>query len=421
MKILFVHKFFPTQFRHLANALAEDSGNEVVALTGPDTGDPAHTRPIQSSAIRVVRFSHSEPDKDPGPARFAEPVAKDMALGWAVFKAAEKLRDADGFVPDIVCANTLWGECTFVKEVYPSAKLLAYFDIYYRLRGTDTDFGPGAPPPADSRLSLMTKNATLALAAARMDWGVVPSNWQQGLLPASIRDRVSVAHEGIDTRLARPGERAVQVAGKGIRLTKADEVVTFAARFLESVRGFETFMRAVPTILSQRPNAHIVIIGAELPPPNTPNVDRVSQLPALRRELGDRLDERRVHFPGRLAYADYLAVMQISTVHVYLTVPFILSWSMLEAMSCGAVLVGADNSPVTEVIQHERNGLLVDFFDPDAVADAAVRVLRHENRMSDLAAAGQKTIREKYDFRTVCFPRHLGIIKKLIAGQPTTD
>jgi glycosyltransferase involved in cell wall biosynthesis len=418
MKILFAHKFFPTQYRHLAITLAGNQNNQVVALTDSLVGgDPAHVRPCDGAKIRVVSYSEAMPDRPINRPPYGEKIDPDMWTAFAVYRTAVRLRDEDRFEPDIICANTLWGESLFLKEVFPNAKMLAYMDLFYHASGPNYEFNPNITVDVEHRLQMLTKNATLSLAAASMDWGVAATQWQRGLFPQDFQHRISVAHDGIDTNVARPNDVTIKIADKNLTLTNSDEIVTFAARQLERVRGFEPFLRAVPAILKQRPNAHILIIGSEYSAHQGSARPEVTLLGTLRGELGKALDTARVHFLGRLDYNTFISVLQLSSVHVYLTYPMMLSWSMLEAMSCGAVVVGSNNAPVTEVITDEQNGMLVDFFDPGAVANAVTQILQHPDLMAELGRAGRTTIVDRFDLQTVCLPQQLQLIDNLLQGE----
>ena len=194
-------------------------------------------------------------------------------------------------------------------------------------------------------------------------------------------------------------------------------MITFVSRRLEPYRGFHVFMRALPRLLRERPQAHVLIVGGDeagygQPPPGGGTWREV-----LWAEVGGVLDRSRVHFLGRVPYAEFVALLQLSSVHVYLTYPFVLSWSMIEAMACGCAVVASATPPVLEVIEDGGNGLLVDFFDTDRIVDAVSRVLDHPDRMRAMRAAARRTAIERYDFATVCLPRHVELIERIAARR----
>ena len=230
------------------------------------------------------------------------------------------------------------------------------------------------------------------------------------------RDRISVIFDGVDTTELAP-DPAIRMRPNNVPLTPANEVITFANRHLEPYRGFHVFMRALPRLLRERPHAHVLIAGGDGtgygPPPRAGGTWRE----VLLAEVGGDLDRSRVHFLGRLPYATFVALLQLSSVHVYLTYPFVLSWSMIEAMSCGCAVVGSATPPVQEVISDGQNGLLVDFFDSNQLVDAIHRVLDHPNRMQAMRAAARQTVVERYDLTTVCLPRRVDLVEQLAASK----
>ncbi len=333
--------------------------------------------------------------------------------------AASRSGDPEkGFTPDLICAGALWGESLYLRELFPKAKILTYLEFFYRGEGTGLDFDKTRMPGPEVTLRLLTKNAGISWSAAIMDWGITSLDWQRDLFPAILQPRISVIHEGIDTERAAPETAKITIDGTGVSLTEKDEVVTFAARFLEKLRGVEGFLQAVPEILARRPKARILVIGSEVDKdPLWTSETGESLMASIRGQWSDDVDTSRIHFIGRLDHDRFLEVLKVSSVHVYLTYPFILSWSMLEAMACGAAPVGSDNPPVTEIITQGENGLLVDFFDPSAIAEAVSGLLADSNRRRALAAAARRTIVERYDLRTVCLPRQLNLIGQLMAGN----
>ena len=368
MKVLFLHQNFPAQFRQLVEALAQDPNNELMAFKQPPE------RQYPGVAIVAYRFL-SEPDPTIHPL-LREMEAK-MLRGEAVAEAARRLHTL-GWNPDVIVAHPGWGEALFVKDVWPNARLIVYAEYYYRAEGQDFNFDPEYPdedPQTLHRLKL--KNSVMLQAIAEADDIWCPTEWQKSTFPDWIQGRIKVIHEGIDTDVFKPDPKVeFQIGNKGIDLKRGDEIITYAARSLEPVRGFHIFMRAIPEILRKRPKAHIIIMGAEPPAYGRPPADAPSWLKKMLAEVGDQLDPARVHFVGFLPPEAYRAVLQISTVHVYLTYPFLLSWSLLEAMACGAFIVGSDTAPVREVITDGKNGHLAPFFSPDKLAQTVIKHLK---------------------------------------------
>jgi glycosyltransferase involved in cell wall biosynthesis len=409
MRLLFLHKNLPGQFRRLAPALAAKPGREVVTL-----GERMPGKGFAHPGLRDCWYPRPKgAGKDTH--HYIRRLEANVRRGQAVYRALTGLR-RDGFSPDVVVAHPGWGETLFLKDVYPDTKLLCFWEFFYRSKGSDLGFDPEFPASVDAALRSRMHNATHLSAFEDCDWGVAPTRWQRSLFPAFMRERISVLFEGVDADVARPDPGAgFQVPG-GPRLTREDEVLTYVARNLEPYRGFHTFMRALPEILQRRPNCRVLVVGSEGVSYGAAPKGGGSWRAALMEEtgLGSCPGFERVLFLGRLAYEDYLAVLRVSSVHLYMTYPFVLSWSCLEAMSAGCLVLGADTAPVREVIDHERNGLLLeDMLDPACVAERAAEALEHRGEYGPLREAARETILEGYDFRTTGLPGYERLLAKL--------
>jgi len=397
MRLLFVHQNFPGQYRHLAAQYA-GAGHEVVAI-----GDKENLR-YQPRLPGVRLFAYEAPREDHA-GTFEASALRAMQRGRALAAAAAALRRA-GFRPDLVFAHIGWGEALFLKDIFPAAPLLLYCEFFYRGRGADMGFDPEFPPSAKSLLRLRVMNAPLLMSLDAADWGMAPTFWQQRQFPEAHKARMSVIHDGIDTDLALPEKNGLQ-----------EELITYVARNLEPYRGFHVFMRAIPEIQRRRPNARIVIVGGDavsysprLPPGQT-------YRERLLRELDGKIDLARISFLGRVPYRDYLALLRRSSVHVYLTYPFVLSWSLLEAMASGCLVIGSRTSPVEEVIEHGMNGLLTDFFDTQKLAAQVDEALQRQDQFRPLREAARRTVLERYDLKRVCLPAQRRLVEALLKGK----
>ena len=341
--------------------------------------------------------------------------------GEACYDAAVKLRDS-GFSPDVILAHHGWGESLFLKDVWPNARLGLYCELYHRATyphiGFDPEFDPGIREKDALRMRIRNQNNHLHFPVAEA--GLSPTHFQANTFPDSFRSRITVQHDGIDTDLVAPNPDAVLEIEGGPALTRDDEVITFINRNLEPYRGYHIFMRALPDLLKKRPNAQIVMLGGDetsygARPPKGQTWKQIF-IDEVRGRISDQ-DWARVHFLGRVPYERFLAMMQVSRVHVYLTYPFVLSWSLLEAMSAGAAIVASDTDPVKEAMVDGETGLFVDFFDQSALVTQTCRLLQDPDLRTKLGTAARQHIVETYDLRRTCLPKHLDWVDEL-SHQP---
>lgn len=357
MKVLFIHQNFPGQFRRIALQLAQDPDYQVLAIGKKGCPTLAGVRTLTYTLHRhPVEATH----------HYVRPFEAGVLHGQAVLRLLLKLK-ARGFVPDVIVAHSGWGETLFAKEAFPDVRLIHFCEYYYHAEGADVGFDPEFPVTLDDRARIRAKNALLLLNLENCDIAVTPTQWQKSLHPKIYHDKIQVIHEGIDTDFMCPHVEATFILPNGKALRTGDPVITYVARNLEPYRGFHAFMRALPLILERHPTCTVVILGGDdvsygSQPKDAPNW-RAKMLAEV------SIDSSRVHFMGKLPYADYRNLLRVSAAHIYLTYPFVLSWSALEAMACGCLVIGSKTAPVEEVIQDGKNGLLVDFFDQRAIAE----------------------------------------------------
>jgi glycosyltransferase involved in cell wall biosynthesis len=409
VRILFVHQNFPGQFGNLAGALGA-RGHDVMVLT-----DSANAQTIN---YKACKYEFAKREFAQAAIGLAAGLGPQLDRGEAAARAAETLKTKHDYTPDLIIANPGWGEAAFLKHVWPTAKMLVYAEFCYRPRGLDTDFDPEfQKPKLGGDMWVSTRRLPLLMAIDAADAAVSPTHWQANTFPQPYRDRISVIHDGIDSRRLRPSNHAtVDIPGTALRFRRGDEILTFVNRNLEPFRGYHTFMRALPKILERRPNAQVVIVGRNdvsygTAPPNGRTWQQI-----FLDEIGERIDKTRVHFVGRIPYATFVDLMKVSRVHAYLTYPFVLSWSMLEAMAAGALVIGSATPPVKEVIRDGDNGRLVDFFDVEGWADAIIEGLAEPQRFIPLRQAARETILRDYDLHSKCLPAMLRLVEKVGLG-----
>jgi glycosyltransferase involved in cell wall biosynthesis len=310
-----------------------------------------------------------------------------------------------------------WGESIALRSIFPKARFVVYCEYYYRGEGQDVNFDDRYGRfGADGLASVHCGNASTLLALADCDSGISPTFWQRSTFPVEFHHKIRVIHEGVDTEMARPNPRARFRLPGGRWLTRRDEVVTFATRSLEPLRGFTTLTRALPKILRARPNAEIVVVGADRASYGASAPGGVGWKTYCLNEVLSQLDLARVHFLDFLPYDRFLSLLQVSSAHIYLTYPFVLSWSLTEAMSVGCKIVGSDTAPVREAVNHGENGLLAPFNDEAAVAEAVVSLLAEPRRWSRLGEAARATILERFDYRD-CVPKALEVLHAPLASE----
>ncbi|AWK90205.1 glycosyltransferase family 4 protein [Azospirillum thermophilum] len=407
MNYLFVHQNFPGQYQHIVQHLAAQPGNRVVFIS--------QENPVQIPNVERVVY---QPFRTPRPTthHYIQELEQAVVFGQSVFEACRKLKN-DGFRPDIMIGHNGWGETLYMKDVWPDVPLLAYFEFFYHLHGADIGFDPSLPVTPNDGPRVRTKNVINTLGFAAADWGQAPTRWQWSLYPDYMRARISVIHEGVDTAIVRPEPEAWIRLPNGTTLTPRDEVITYVARNLEPYRGFHVFMRALPGILKRRPRAQVLIVGGDEVSYGQQAPDGRSFREIMLEEVGRGIDRERVHFLGKVPYGTFLTLLRVSSAHIYLTYPFVLSWSFLEAMATGCLVIGSATAPVQEVIRDRENGLLVDFFDGAALADRIDEALSHPDRMQDIRERARRTVVENYDLHTVTLPRHMALMDDLVNGR----
>jgi glycosyltransferase involved in cell wall biosynthesis len=405
LKLLFVHQNFPGQFLHLAPEM-QRRGHDVRAIADAENSGSCDLVPTR-------RYSFKPQVVDAAATRLGRKYTVMSDRGVVTARLARQMR-AEGYVPDVIFGHSGWGETLFLKEVWPEARLLVYAEYYYRGAGGDSGFDAEFQRSGfDQIMIAQGRSAYLAQALAHADAGLSPTRWQASTHPPALRRQIEVLFDGVDCDRLAPNPAACITLPNGRTLRPGDEVLSFVNRNLEPYRGYHIFMRALPAVLAARPQAQVVIVGGSGISYSFPPREKGTWKDLILNEVKDRLDLNRVHFLGRLPHARLIDLYHITRVHAYLTYPFVLSWSMVEAMAAGALVVGSRTAPVQEMIEDGVTGRLVDFFDVPAWSALLTDALASPEAFQPLRDAARRLVRQNYDLMTICLPKQIELLTRL--------
>jgi glycosyltransferase involved in cell wall biosynthesis len=402
MNILFLHRDFPGQFKYIAPEIAKNPLNLVLFITAEDK-------------IPTVAGINKLVYKAPKPSSQCHPYAKtfeeNVLHGRAAAEIAVVMKQK-GIIPDIIFAHS-WGLGMFMKDVFPDVPVLNYFEWYWNAEGAVIGFD-GKEPPTDFKTKLRASNAQTLVDLCSCDAGISPTEWQKKQFPKDFHDKIKVIHDGVDTEICKPDESAsFFIPDKNLTLTTQDEVITYATRGMEPYRGFPQVMEAIEKLQKLRLNAHF-IIGGEDRVCYGEKLSHGSYKQMMLKKLD--LDVSRIHFVGGLTFNDYLKILQISSIHIYSTMPFVLSWSILEAMACECCVVASSTTPVLEVIKDSENGLLFDFYNVDELVEKVDFALKNPAEATKIKKNARQTIIEKYELKD-CLARQLEYLNEVIGNK----
>lgn len=400
MKILFLHRNFPGQFRYLAPQMAQDPENEVVFISNEHKGQ------IPGIKKYSYHLKRNVPDNCHRYLRFLE---ENIIHGQSAAELALQLKQR-GFYPDVIYGHT-WGQTLFMKEVWPESKLLCYFEWFFNSENSYVDFG-GHEVSIDEKAKFKIDNTQLFIDLHYCDRGLCPTNYQIKQFPAEYRDKIKVLHDGIDTDFCIRKDNAVlDLPELNLKFTAEDEILTYGTRGMDPYRGFPEFMKAVEILQKKRPNLQVIISGK----------DRVCYGPPLpngktyKQHMIDTLDLdlSRIHFTGLLPFDKYIDMLNVTSAHVYLTYPFVCSWSLLNAMACEAPIIASNTEPVLEFLEDNKNSLLFDFFNVEQQVEKIEYALDNRDKMEPLRKEARKLIVDKYALKDL-LPQHISYIKSLL-------
>lgn len=404
MRILFIHNNFPGQYRRVVRYLHQNNIDVDMYTATLEGNQQNYDLP------RALYKPHREPTDKVHPSMVSSERA--VLMGQAALKTLMG-SEKKGFKPDIILSHSGWGASLFMKDLFPDAKLLNYYEWYYHATGSDSDFLMKDPYDYNGMMRIRMKNTPILHDLAAMDWGQSPTHFQHSQFPEIFRKNISVLHDGVDTDYFTPKEQATARVGDHV-FTAEDEVITYVARGMEPYRGFPQFMEMVSRIQKVRPNLHVVVVGNDRVAYGSNRPDGKTYKEWALEEYDYDMD--RLHFTGLQPLKVLRDLFRITRAHVYLTVPFVLSWSMLEAMSTGALIVGSDTDPVKELITDGENGVLVPFFDIDAQIDRLVHILDNPAEYEPLKRKARERILEHYSY-TDLLPKYWELIQSVANGS----
>lgn len=404
MHVLFVHQNYPAQFGHIARYLVEAHGFQCTFVSERPAGTDAGVRRIQYQ----VKGGASKQN------HYCSRSFENYI--WHTHAVYEAMKAAPDVRPDLIVGHSGFGSTLFLRELYDCA-ILNYFEYYYRPHNSDMDFRPEWPPLELDILRSHARNAMLLLDLQNCSAGYSPTQWQRSLFPAPYQGKISTIFDGVDMQVwnRRPaGERRPRVVA-GRTIPDDAKLVTYAARGFESMRGFDVFMRVAKRIAAFRNDVLFVCVGSDRICYGGDN--KHIKTASFREHVlsQDTYDLDRFFFPGVLSPEELASLFQISDLHLYLTVPFVLSWSLMNALACGCLVLASDTAPVQEMIRHGENGLLAGFFDVDRFVELALDALDHPDRHEALRDRAHAMIRDEYAMDRV-LPRMMDLYERVTGG-----
>ena len=402
MRILFIHKNFPAQFGALGLWLAANKGWDVTFATQREG--------VSHNKIRILRFTdHRETTK--GIHHYVAGTERAVITGQGFVRLAVQMR-RQGYVPDIVVAHSGWGPGIFAKDVWPETLYVPYVEWWYRAPAVDATPHDKQGDPLDQAARTRVRNAPSWLDFTSADAVIAPTEFQRSTFPDDLAAKITVLPDGMDTTLHSPGPRdPAMLAEYGV--PEDAEILTYIARGMEPARGFPEMMGALQTLMKSRPRLHAFIVGEDRIAYGAR--DAGSWKERLLKELD--LDTARLHFTGLVSRKRMVEILRAGNVHLYVSAPFVLSWSFLDAMASGALIVAHDTPPVREFMSHEKEGLLTDMYDPAALVAAIGRALDEGPALAPLRDAARAAMLSRMDAESVAYPAKVAFFEGLVAAR----
>ncbi len=400
MRYLFIHQNFPGQYLHIVRHLLKDKSNDIVFISQPNQN---HISGVRRVSYQLPKYTQDE----------IHPNARDYELSARradlVAMTATNLKSL-GFTPDIIIGHHGWGELLNLADLWPGVPMLGYFEFYYRLVGQDVGFDPEFPIEPERFPRIRAMNLVNLHALSLEQHGQTPTEWQRSRYPAWAQDQIRLLPEGANLDICKPDPavRAAPFAIGDFQVAPHEKLITYVSRNLEPYRGLHVMMRALPALL-KRTDIKIVMVGGDDVSYGARLADSTWR-EHFQAKLAGTYDTARLLMPGQVPYETYVRMLQRSDAHVYLTYPFVASWSLREAIACGCAVVGGDVQPVTEFIEHGVNGMLVPPLDSTKLAEQVLALLE--------TPALEKRIRSgarKYAEKTLGMASHISAFEARIA------
>jgi glycosyltransferase involved in cell wall biosynthesis len=414
MHILYVHQNFPAQFGHIARHLVQKNGWRCTFVSETPAGTVEGIEKIQYKlAGGATKSTH-----------FCSRTFENAV--WHTDAVYNALKARPDVQPDLIVGHSGFGSTLFLSELYPDTPIVNFFEYYYRAHDPDSDMDFRTDlnwdVPEVKYLRSRCRNAMILLDLQNCDAAYTPTKFQKSRFPDEYLPKLQTIFDGVDRGVYHgyneelrpaPGARGTRTLA-GREVGPDTRVVTYVSRGFESMRGFDVFMKAAKKIYQQYPDVLFFIVGTDriayggdesyIAPYKSFKDWTLAQ---------DEYDLGKFVFAGRMNPSDLGKLLASSDLHMYLTVPFVLSWSMMDALSCGAVVLGSATAPVKEMIRDGENGLLADFFDTDEMAEKAVRVLRDPAAFRPLGRAAEEMVVRDYSLEAV-LPRMLSLYEEAV-------
>ncbi len=409
MHILFVHKNFPAQFGQIATYLARNDGCECTFLSEREVAD--------TPEIRQVRFTPSGGAREE--THYCSRTFENQT--WRSYAAYDAMRRRPELRPDLIVSHSGFVSSLFLRELYPDVPHISYFEFFYHPHQSEMDFRSDLPlPDSDDYLRARLRNAQLLIDLNHCDAGYAPTDFQRSRLPSEYSTKVQTIFDGIDTDFWAPNPtrpRPTMTFGD-VKIPPHHRLLTYVSRGFESMRGFDIFLQVADAVCRQRSDVSVVIVGE----------DRVAYGGDNRFTNGLTFKEwtiqqhqpnlDRIHFVGRLPPSQLTQLLALSDLHLYLTVPFVLSWSLMNALSCGCTVLASDTAPVREVIREGENGFLCDFFNVQGFTEQALAILEKPEAHRELGESARQRMLREYAL-PVCLEKMRRLYEEVRTGGPS--